>query len=309
MDNDDCLHMQSAVERESQAPLISVIVPVFDDERGLGVCLQALLEQTCRESYEVIVVDNGSPRSPRAFLPNSTSFRLVHESRPGSYAARNRGLSVARGEIVAFTDADCVPAPDWLEKGLAGLLRNPQTGVVAGRIVVCPADPRAPTLAERYQEIAGFPQGRYVTERHFGATANVFTRMSVIATVGGFSDALKSGGDMEWGQRVHAHGFRITYAEDVVVRHPARRRLRELLKQAFRVAGGRREIRNGSNEEALKIAAKPLSSPFGTLKRVWNDPRLPNLKSRLGVVSIGFVLRCAYLFEDLRLAFGGRARR
>lgn len=300
---------RDAARATDASPLVSVIVPVYEDESRLKLCLRALAAQTGVPSYEVIVVDNGSAQPPVAALPDSARFRLVHEAQPGSYAARNRGLSVARGELIAFTDADCVPEQDWLEKGVARLLEDAEVGLVAGRIDVYALDPGARTLAERYHEIAGFPQRRYVAERHFGATANVFTRRSVVDAVGEFSARLKSGGDMEWGQRVHGAGFRVVYAKEVVVRHPARRRLRELLKQAVRVAGGRREMQKGSTEEAFRNAARPLGSPLSSFMRLWSDPRLPTLKARLGVVGVGFVLRAAYAYESFRLAFGGRTRR
>jgi hypothetical protein len=87
-----------------------------------------------------------------------------------------------------------------------------------------------------------FPQERFVREQHFGATANVFTRREVLAKVGWFDAALKSGGDREWGQRVHASGLAVVYAPDVVVLHPARRTFREYEGKIRRVVGGMRDL-------------------------------------------------------------------
>ena len=89
----------------NRIPLISVVVPVFNDEARLAGCLDALAMQTWPASHrEVIVVDNGSvpPVALRA-----GAARVIVERRPGSYAARNAGVAAAAGEILAFTDADC----------------------------------------------------------------------------------------------------------------------------------------------------------------------------------------------------------
>src|ERR1041384_5139232 len=100
--------------RPNKYSFVSVIVPVWNDAERLGHCLHALEKQTYpAESYEVIVVDNGSTDSVACLVAAYGRARLVSEQRPGSYAARNTGLNLARGQVIAFTDADCLPAPDW----------------------------------------------------------------------------------------------------------------------------------------------------------------------------------------------------
>lgn len=294
----------------SSGPIVSVIVPVYNDAKGLQRCLQSLARQTLEsDSFEVLVVDNGSDESPASVMPPHPEFRLLEEPQPGSYAARNRGLAAARGDIVAFTDADCIPRPDWLEQGVKFLQRHPNVGVLAGKIEVFPENEHAPTLVERYQQVAAFPQSRSVAERRFGATANVFTRRFVIESVGPFLTTLRSGGDMEWCQRAHNHGFTIAYSDDVVVRHPARNSLRALIAQAARVAGGRHDIRNRATDPTLRASARPLNSALQSLRILWSDTRLPDLRTKVGVVGIGLAVRAAYLLENLRLVLGGTPRR
>src|ERR1041385_8126335 len=110
----------------SNAPLfVSVIIPVWNDPERLTKCLDALRKQTYpAHSYEIIVVDNGSAVPVDRVVASYGHARVVHEQRVGSYAARNSGLKVARGQVIAFTDADCLPAPDWIEKGVAHLKRE-----------------------------------------------------------------------------------------------------------------------------------------------------------------------------------------
>ncbi|MCA1631767.1 MAG: glycosyltransferase family 2 protein [Acidobacteria bacterium] len=190
-------------------PFVSVIVPVYNDPERLLLCLQALGRQTYpQDLYEIVVVDNGSDESLDELVARSgCRARLCSEARPGSYAARNRGLSVARGEVIAFTDADCIPARDWIERGTERLRSAPGCGLVAGRVEVSPRDPKRPTAVELYEARTALTQKLYVEEGRFGATANLFAFRDTFARVGLFDEELKSGGDLEWGQRVAGSGY------------------------------------------------------------------------------------------------------
>jgi glycosyltransferase involved in cell wall biosynthesis len=220
-------------------PQISVVIPVFNDARRLRLCLTALAEQTYpRDRFEVLVVDNGSEESPRELVESFPFYRFVEEPQPGSYAARNRGLGLARGELLAFTDSDCIPTPGWLAAGERALADQPESGFVGGRIEIFPRDER-PTAVELYDMFFGLRQHNNVAEFQHAATANMFTRRSVIDRCGPFDDRVKSGGDFEWGQRVTAEGLPGIYCEAAVVRHPARRTWSDLVRQKRRHAGGR----------------------------------------------------------------------
>jgi glycosyltransferase involved in cell wall biosynthesis len=223
----------------ADAPVMSVIIPVYNDREGLRVCLEALALQTWpHDRLEVLVVDNGS-REPIADLTARFGFvRLLSESEPGSYAARNRGLTEARGQLLAFTDADCLPAPTWLEEGARALLEHGGPVVLAGRVEVFAQDPARPTLAEEYELALAFTQRSNARRKHFGVTANLFTTRAAFERVGPFDTRLKSGGDKEWGQRAFAQGVPVAYCDSAVVRHPARRSVRELCQKRARQAGG-----------------------------------------------------------------------
>ncbi|NJO81248.1 MAG: glycosyltransferase [Cyanobacteria bacterium RM1_2_2] len=227
---------------ETANPLfVSVIIPVFNDAERLKLCLTALENQTYPpDRYEVIVVDNGSdhPESIRAAVEPYDNGRFASEPSPGSYAARNLGLSLAQGEVIAFTDADCIPAPNWIERGIIQLCQTPNCGQVVGKVNLFFADPQHPTAVELYESLTAFPQEKLLKEFHGGATANVFTWRRVVDRVGLFNIRLKSNGDLEWGERVFQAGYTQVYAADVQVGHPARHSLGELHKRTVRLAGG-----------------------------------------------------------------------
>jgi len=236
-------------------PLVSVIVPVFNQEMALRGCLLALHGQTYpRDRFEVIVVDNGS--TPPVSVPaDMAGVRVGCESKPGSYAARNRGIAMARGNIIAFTDADCVPAADWIERGVAAVERLDRAGMVGGRIEITVRDPRHPTAAELFELVLGFRQDAYI-RWGFAATANVFTTRDTLARVGGFNEALMSCGDVDWGCRLRALGLAQVYDGRVRVAHPARRRLRELCRKSVRVAGGLQQMAEQSGGGTVGVLAR-----------------------------------------------------
>src|SRR5699024_9727039 len=93
----------------------SVIIPSFNDWERLLMCINALDQQTLeKEQFEVIVVDNSKAGNIPSNLILPSWVQLLHEPKPGSYAARNKGAGNAEGEILAFTDSDCIPKKNWL---------------------------------------------------------------------------------------------------------------------------------------------------------------------------------------------------
>lgn len=292
---------------------MSVIIPVFNDAGPLAECLKALARQTFpADRTHVLVVDNGSTQDIGAVVARELPSAVVlHESTPGSYAARNRGLASATGDILAFTDADCQPNPDWLEQGVAALKERPDVGLVGGEVEVFPKSPGRPTGAELYDMTFGLRQRHYIEKMHFGVTANLFTRRSVVDRVGPFSSQLKSSGDYEWGQRVWAAGFAQLHWPAARVRHPARGTLRQLFHKARRVAGGRidsgqlKTDRRARTRRWIRLALPPRDL----------QPHLHEVRTRYGrrgatrFYCAAYLTRMAMVVEEARLALGGASRR
>jgi len=224
-----CSIFDKAMNKPSEH-FVSVIIPVYNDLERLKICLNALENQTYpRSLYEVIVVNNDPAEDIESHIAQSDNFRVICESRRGSYAARNKGILNAKGPVIAFTDSDCIPREDWIEKGVETLLSQPNIGLVAGKIRVVVRDPENPTAIELYEKIVAFPQKYYVERQKYGATANLFTFRNVIEKVGCFNDRLLSSGDFDWGTRVFAAGYKQIFAADACVLHPARRTFRQKL--------------------------------------------------------------------------------
>ena len=286
-------------------PFVSVIVPVYNDTKQLETCLDALENQTYpKESYEIIIIDNNSEEDVVAVTNQFSQARVTHEKRRGSYAARNKGLSVAKGIILGFTDSDCTPASNWIEKGVEKLLQDPQCGFVAGKIKLSFKNPSKPTVVELYDSVNFLRQEYYVRELNFGATANMFTYKKVFDDVGLFNADLKSSGDREWGQRVFKHGYPQIYAEDVCIAHPARNRLKELRNKVSRIVEGLYFLDNKKPKSTLGFLKElylDLKPPRKEILDLLNSKKMTSLSIKSKYILLFMILRWTGALTKLKL--------
>ena len=203
----------------TQPCFISVVVPTYKRPELLNRCLTALFMQTMDSSgYEIVVVDDGPTDETREVVLSWSRRRgprlryLANESRHGPATARNRGWRAAHGDIIAFTDDDCIPAADWL--AVASIpFDDPAVDGISGRIIV--PVPSVPTDYE--QTVAGLEHGPF-------ATANCLYRRRVLSVVGGFDErftvAWREDTDLEFALR--AQGYRLVRQPAAIVVHPVR---------------------------------------------------------------------------------------
>jgi glycosyltransferase involved in cell wall biosynthesis len=191
-----------------------VIIPARDAAATLERALRALEAQECEQPFEVIVVDDGSTDDTaliaRRFAPR---VRLISSERSqGPGAARNLGVSAARAPVLAFTDADCIPAPAWLAHGLAALQG---ADLVQGRVDPDPSTPRTPFDRTLWVEDHG----------GFYQTANLLVRRETFDAVGGFIDwALEHPARRRWvADRRRGRATRTPIGEDTLFAWTARR--------------------------------------------------------------------------------------
>jgi glycosyltransferase involved in cell wall biosynthesis len=296
------------------APFVSVIIPIYNDADRLVGCLEALAAQTYpRSRFEVIVVDNGSTDHIQSVAARFPWVRLLSESKPGSYAARNTGLASAVGEIVAFTDADCLPAPTWLASGVQVLSSSKGVGLVGGAIRVTFESPNRPTLSELYDRIFDFDQERFLKRGKFACTANVFSYTNLARQVGAFDGGMRSVGDRDWGNRVAAAGYELAFAKDAIVAHPARPTVRELLHKRLRVAGGHHVRAKKRTWPLLRflhaLMRQVVWNPFSGAARIWEKIGDVPVVTKLRVLALYIFLCDAEAVERVRLQFGGEPRR
>ena len=289
----------------SDIKCVSVIVPVFNDESGLQACLNSLRAQTYRR-FEIIVVDNGS--NPPIQLSSATypfAIRLCICQTPGSYAARNAGVELASGDILAFTDADCTPAPTWIENGVAALLVTDRT-LIGGNVSF--TAPLVGSGTELYQYETGFQQRENIEQKGFSATANLFCTRAQFLAIGPFDERLLSCGDREWARRAAKKGYRFIYIENAQVYTSPRTSLRGAIRQARRVVAGRAQLKNLELDHLGYLALQPHRTGCRAAYWIMTRPAR-TLVERLRMLAAAMAIRSATIFEGIRLRLGGAAER
>lgn len=209
--------------------LVSVVIPTCRRPQMLQSCLQALTTQDLApDCYEVIVVNDGPDEATRQVVeaemkaaqeragvrPGADGVCIHYLPTPsqgGPAAARNLGWRFASGEIIAFTDDDCLPSPGWLTAGLR-LFVDGVAGV-QGRLIV----PLSSAPTDYELNVSGLETSDFVT-------ANCFYRRYVLETMGGFDEDFKMAWleDRDLWFRMLQRGARLERAEDAMVIHPVR---------------------------------------------------------------------------------------
>jgi GT2 family glycosyltransferase len=286
-------------------PSVSVIVPHFDDLANLEKCLSALELQTFpRAQFEIIVADNQSSCG-RGRVEQSIAGRalLVTVSERGAGPTRNGGAAAAGGRIFAFTDSDCVPAPEWLAEGVAALA---DYDFVGGRVDVSVADERSVTPTEAFEKVFAFDFETYINRKGFTGSGNLFVGRAIFEAVGGFRNAVSE--DVDWSRRAIAQGYRLGYAPRAVVTHPARRNWNELRRKWSRINRETFALQQQAPAGRLRWLMRTMLLPVSAIAhtpRVLRSPRLKSGRERSGAVAVLFLCRAWRFGDALRLAVAG----
>jgi cellulose synthase/poly-beta-1,6-N-acetylglucosamine synthase-like glycosyltransferase len=232
-------------------PKVSVIVPIYNGEQDapdLVKCLQAQTYPADRVEY--LLVDNASRDRTAEIIKaaeiesqeRGITLRYISEADiQSSYAARNKGIRVSTGEILAFTDADCRPKPNWLES-LVKAFEDEKVGLVVGAIEALPGQ----SLLEQYaarKKILSHETALVHPFCPFGKTANLATRRIVLSEVGLFRSHLTTGGDADFCWRVQRQSnWKFKFTEKAIVQHRHRTTLSDLISQFRRYGRSNRYL-------------------------------------------------------------------
>jgi GT2 family glycosyltransferase len=216
---------------KTDVPFISVIIPHYNDHDHLRHCLASLRRQTLpRERFEVIVADNNSAGGVRAVEQMARDVKVVHAPEQGAGPARNAGVALARGDVFAFIDSDCLADENWLREGISALDRFDYIG---GQVITKTGHPSETTPAEAVEAVFAFNFKKYIEKDGFAGTGNLFVPRAVFHHVGGFRAGVSE--DIDWCRRANTLGYRLGYAERAIVFHSARREWRELRRKWDRI--------------------------------------------------------------------------
>jgi mycofactocin system glycosyltransferase len=221
---------------EAYQPFVSIVVAVYNRAEEIGACIESLLDLDYPSSKcEIIVVDDGSTDGTAAVV-SKYDVRLVGlERNVGQSAARNAGVVEAEGEIVAFVDSDCIAESGWLRE-LVPYFEDSRNALVGGYV----ASFYRETLLDRYEEAKSplnmgedVVTGSGEKSDFYVPTCNMLVRRNAYLQVGGLSENLRVGEDVDFCWRLKEEGFRLVYVPKGRVRHKHRNRFWETFKRRF----------------------------------------------------------------------------
>lgn len=285
-------HVDLSNHGYATSPLVSVIIPTRNRVKSLGHCLSSLVQQTSPSKYyEVLIVDDHSSenvfQSYETLLDSlagcTVRICLFKNAGIGTVHARNLGVRQARGEIIAFLDDDCIPAPNWISTLLNYFDVNPAVVAVTGRIL--PVELKHPLSAfrqnfydRRYQKLLSPPSSQHIRDKFgfpitFGedlcltdslAGGNSAVRSSTLRKLGAFDPNFTMMHDKELAIRLLREHFVCIFATDLLVRHDHTKSVPDAFSKSFCSGRMSYHLRRKHKELWMDSVVNPLK-PFGSL--------------------------------------------
>jgi GT2 family glycosyltransferase len=272
-------------------PLFSVIIPTYRRPDQLADCLEALGKQDYpADRFEVIVVNDGGESNLQNSQNQIFSLRILQQPRQGPAAARNCGAREAQGEYLAFTDDDCTPATDWLQK-LAAIHASYPCAGVGGRTLNKLSQNSCSQTSQMIIETVYQYYNTDSNQAVFFASNNVSFPARLFQKIGGFDASFnRCSEDRELCDRWIGQGLRLIYQEEAVVYHAHSLGMRDLCRQHF--GYGRGAFRFHQRRRLLGKGGFRIEFPFyrALLMRPFQEPRF-----RLSLLALLFLAEAANL--------------
>jgi glycosyltransferase involved in cell wall biosynthesis len=294
---------------EKPMPFVSVIVPVYNAVDMVGDCIESLLNQDYpKDRYEIIIVDNDSTDGTAEVIRRYPVQYLLEAATHTSYAARNTGVQKARGELLAFCDADETAGPAWIRSLVAALGEG--YGGSAGPMLPAPHEK---TLFMAYAASDANPYHFDApTDIQVAVTGNVMFRRSVFDQLGGFG-LQASGADLTFSRRVISElGLKVRFTPDAFVYHKPRTTLMKLLRREARAGyGGESSHRDQPRPvlpmlwQAMVRLLKNAAVAAATLLFVWHAW----FRKKCFWAIMNILMVFANLYGKFRYRFGGQVPR
>ncbi len=215
---------------------VSIVVPVLNEASTIQDLLRSIAQlDYSREETEVWIVDSGS-RDGTQEIVKQFPYQLLECEKRNENAARNLGIRRSHGDIIAFTDGDCVVSPSWL-KDLVGGFDNPTIGGVAGPVVLLPPNSFAQRL---HQYLAPPGHNTDLLPYPLAVTANVAYRRTTFEKAGLFDERFKASMDVDLALRMQKErglSLRLLAGAGIVYHHPEKS-LFDLISRAWRYGFG-----------------------------------------------------------------------
>ena len=235
----------------------SVVIPVFNAEKTVGRTIEALLAQKGAEQMEIVAVNDGSTDNTPKIL-DQYPVRVLHQPNSGPASARNHGFRESRGDIILFTDSDCVPQPGWLEN-MTAPFENPEISGVKGVYIT-----RQKSLVARFVQLEFEERYKMLSKQPFidfvDSYSAAFTK-SALEHVGGFDESFPQADneDVDLSFKLAAAGCKMVYAPQAIVEHTHPATLKKYLKVKFSRGYWRMAVYKQHPDKAVKDSYTPQS--------------------------------------------------
>ncbi len=260
---------------------VSVIVPCTTFSDALRQCLASIADQDLTLPMQTIIVVNGHNTGEFRSLRGAT---VVFEPVRGPAAARNAGVGAATGDVLAFTDSDCIADPSWLACGLRALGEVSCRMIVAGSIARFGSRHNSISL---YDSVTFLQQENYVKGAGAFVTANLIVHRKIFELLGPFDPIFNEAAfeDWDWALRARHAGIQIRYEPGAIVQHPCMSRLSELKAKSERLARG--EIIFARKHKHRMKRRSLLKTTYEHARRAWKNIDLPRVdRVRIASISI-----------------------
>lgn len=286
-------------------PQVTIIVPTYNRSYFIERAFTALLRQNYPpDKLEIIAVDDGSTDSTREILARLQNeypaFRYLAQANRGPAAARNLALRRARGEIILFTDDDCIADQNWVRE-LARGYEHPAVGGVAGQIRYVPPGNNLANAIAAHANGKGQPLNDR-GEIAFFITANASFRRAALEQTGGFDAVFPHAAheDLDLSDRVRQAGWQLRYADSALVHHHHHYTFKGNLKKWCQIGNAQAiyQLKRGAPTSVCTALARSLVAllriPFGFIKHLTRGKGL----------TVSLMLPLTHRLHDLTIALG-----
>ena len=221
-------------------PLISIIIPVYNQAKTLKNTLESIKQQTLKD-YEIILIDDASADNPCKIAQNYTNNIIKNAKNLGPSVTRNKGIKASKSDILAFIDSDCIATKNWLEK-IYKEFNNPAIKIIMGQVKI----PESTLLGNSISAL-GFPAGANLGFEKVWKVKNGYTnhvsscnmaiRKEIFKKYGMFDETflLAGGEDSEFSLRLAQNGILVKYIPEVLIYHEPRKSLKSFIRwQVYR---------------------------------------------------------------------------
>ncbi len=216
--------------------MVSVVIPAYNAEKTIAACLDSLMKQDYSGDYEVLVVDDGSADSTPDIVSGYERVRLIKQANAGPAAARNKGAAAAKGEIILFTDSDCVPEGNWIKEMVNPFKDNRDVVGVKGRYRTKQREATARFVQFEYEDKYRYMQKDkyidFIDTYSAGFKGEIFLEMRGYDTE--FPVACAE--DVELSFRLSKKGYKMIFNPNAVVYHIHPARLKDYLRKKYKFA-------------------------------------------------------------------------